>query len=104
MEAAAMQAILILAIAAAPAVIGSVAVTHMPGAIGFCVALGAALLMMRDCLIICMILMRRWQLFGRDLFLIEIDGRHHWVDARELKAMRVPCRIRRQEFRPYLLD
>jgi hypothetical protein len=51
-----------------------------------------------------MILMRRWQLFGRDLFLVELDGHRRWVDAFELKAIRVPCKIRRREFRPYFLD
>jgi hypothetical protein len=98
------QAILLLAIALVPAVIGSIAVTNLPGPVGFCIALAAGLMMMRDALLICMILMRRWQLFGRDLFLIEVDGRHRWVDAHELKALRVACRVRRQEFRPYLFD
>src|SRR5262245_27649238 len=100
----AMQPILLLAIIVAPAVIGSIAVMNLPGPLGFCIALAASFIMMRDSLLICMLLMRHWQLFGRDLFLIEIDGRHRWVDARELKALRVPCRVRRQEFRPYLFD
>jgi hypothetical protein len=104
LEFAPMRAIILFAIAAAPAVIGSIAVVNLRGPVGFCIALGAGLVMMRDSLLVCMMLMRRWQLFGRELFLIEVDGRHRWVDARELQAMRVPCTIRRREFRPYMLD
>lgn len=103
-ETVAMQALILLAIMAAPPVIGSTAVTNQPGPVGFLLALAASLVMLRDALQICMILMRRWQLFGRDLFLIEQNGRHRWVDALELKSMQMPFRVRRQEFRPLFLD
>lgn len=99
-----MKALTLLALLAAPPVAGAVAVTRLEGPWGFVIVLALTLLMLRESILICMILMRRWQLFGRDLFLIELDGRHRWVDAQELKAIPVPCRIRRREFRPDLLD
>jgi hypothetical protein len=103
-EVVAVHGLILLAILLAPPVVGGIAVSNLSGAGGFCIALGASLLMMRDALLICMILMRRWQLFGRDLFLIEVQGRHRWVDAHELRSIRVPCTVRRREFRPHFLD
>jgi hypothetical protein len=103
-ETVAMQALILLAILAVPPLTGSIAVAQWPGPAGFVIALGASLFMLRDALQICMMLMRRWQLFGRDMFLIEQKGRHRWVDAFELKSMQVPCRVQRQEFRPSFLD
>jgi hypothetical protein len=76
----------------------------MPGSAGFVIALGASLIMMRDAVLICLMMLRHWQLFGRELFLIEENGRERWVDALELRAIRVPCHVRRREFRLYLLD
>ena len=99
-----MQGLILLGILAAPPVVGSVAVMSLPGAAGFVIALAASLAMLREAVIICMILMRRWQLFGRDLFLIKEGGRQRWVDAMELKSIRAPCQVCRREFRPYLLD
>lgn len=97
-----MQVLLLVAVLAVPPLVGSIAVVNLPGAAGLLVGLAVWLLMQRDASQICMVLMRRWQLFGRDLFLVEQDGRHRWVDALELKsmqAMHVPCRVRRREFR-----
>ena len=99
-----MQALILLAILLVPPIAGSVAVMRLEGPLGFCIALAASLVLMREAILICMMLMRRWQLFGRDLFLIEENGRRRWVDAFELKAIRVPCKVRGREFRPYFLD
>lgn len=99
-----MKALALLAILAVPAVSGSIAVTRLEGPVGFIIVLVLTLLMLRESILLCMILMRRWQLFGRDLFLIEEAGRHRWVDAQELKAIPVPCRIRQREFRPDFFD
>ena len=60
----------------------------------------AARTLLREATLICMILMRHWQFLGRDLFLIEQNGRHRWVDAFELKEIRQPCRVRAQQFHP----
>jgi hypothetical protein len=98
-----MRALILLGLLVSPAVIGSVAVARMEGPEGFVIALIASLIMLREALLICMILMRRWQYFGRELFLIEERGRHRWVDAFELKSMHQPCRVRAQEFRPYFM-
>jgi hypothetical protein len=95
-----MKALLLLAIMAYPPFVGSVAITRLEGAAGFVIVLVLSLVLLREAILICMILMRHWQLFGRDLFLIEQNGRHRWVDAFELKEMREPCRIRAREFRP----
>lgn len=99
-----MHGLILLAILAVPPLIGSVAVVNLPGPVGFCIALAGSLVMLREAVLICMILMRHWQVFGRDLFLIEEGGRRRWVDAMELKAIRVPCTVRDREFRPYFLD
>jgi hypothetical protein len=99
-----MHGLILLGLLGLPPLIGSVAVMRLEGPIGFCIALAASLVLMREAVLVCMILMRRWQLFGRDLFLVELDGHRRWVDAFELKAIRVPCKIRRREFRPYFLD
>jgi hypothetical protein len=99
-----MQGLLLLAILTLPPVIGSIAVLRLDGAIGFCIALAASLILMREAVLICMILMRRWQLFGRELFLIDENGRRRWVDARELKSIRVPCKVRRRKFHPDFFD
>jgi len=95
-----MKALILPTVLASPAVIGSVAVARIEGPGGFVLALAISLILMREATLICMILMRRWQLFGRDLFLIEQNGRHRWVDAFELKSMSEPCRVRAREFRP----
>jgi len=95
-----MKALLLLAILASPAVAGSIAVTRLEGPIGFLIALAFSMILLREAILICMILMRRWQMFGRDLFLIEQNGRHRWVDAFELKSMPKPCRVRARQFRP----
>jgi len=99
-----MQILILLAVLAMPPLVGSVTVANLPGPAGFVIALAASLYMLRDALQICLMLMRHWQLFGRDMFLIEQNGHHRWVDAFELKSMRVPCRIRRQEFHPFIDD
>ena len=98
-----MKALLLLAVMAYPPFAGSVAVARLEGAAGFIIALVLSLLLLREAILICMILMRRWQLFGRDLFLVEQNGRHRWVDALELKSMPEPCRVRAREFRPDFL-
>jgi hypothetical protein len=98
-----MKPLLLLAILVSPAAIGSIAVSRLEGPAGFVLALVCSLIMLRDAILACMILMRRWQLFGRDLFLIEQNGRHRWVDVFELSAMPKPCRIRARQFRPDFL-
>jgi hypothetical protein len=98
-----MKALLLLAVMAYPPFAGSVAVARLEGAAGFIIALVLSLLLLREAILICMILMRRWQLFGRDLFLIEENGRHRWVDAFELKSLQ-PCRVRAQVFHPDILQ
>ena len=98
-----MKVLVLLALMTTPALAGSVAVTRLDGAAGFVIALVFSLVLLREAILICMILMRRWQLFGRDLFLIEQNGRHRWVDALELKSMPEPCRVRAREFRPDFL-
>ena len=95
-----MKALLLLAILISPAIAGSIAVTRLEGATGFVIALVFSMILMREATLICMILMRRWQIFGRDLFLVEQNGRHRWVDAFELKSMPRPCRVRARRFRP----
>jgi hypothetical protein len=95
-----MKPLLLLAILAGPAAIGSIAVLRMEGPVGFVIALICSLIMLRDAILICMMLMRHWQLFGRDLFLVEENGRHRWVDVFELTAMPKPCRVRARRFRP----
>ncbi len=99
-----MKALLLLAIVSYPPFVGSVAVARFEGAIGFVIVLTLSMVLLREALLICMILMRHWQLFGRDLFLIEQDGRHRWVDAFELKEIREPCRVRAREFHPDILQ
>ena len=94
------RASVLLAVMAGPPVIGSLAVLAWEGPAGFVTALFASLVMLREAMLICMILMRHWQFLGRDLFLIEQNGRHRWVDVFELKKMRQPCRIRAQQFHP----
>ncbi len=98
-----MRLSILIALLASPAVIGSVTVARLDGASGFLIALFASLVLFREALLICMILMRRWQMFGREFFLIEQNGRHRWVDAFELKSMPKPCRVRAQEFRPHFM-
>ena len=98
-----MKTLLLLSIMAYPPFVGSVAVARFEGAIGFIIVLALSLVLLREAILICMILMRHWQLFGRDLFLVEQNGRHRWVDALELKSMREPCRIHAREFRPDIL-
>lgn len=95
-----MKALLLLAILASPAVAGSIAVTRLEGPVGFVIALVFSMILLREAILICMILMRHWQVFGRDVFLIEQNGRHRWVDAFELKSMPRPCRVRARQFRP----
>jgi hypothetical protein len=94
------RALVLVALMATPALIGSIAVSRLEGSSGFIVALVASLILMREATISCMILMRHWQFLGRDYFLIEQDGRHRWVDVFELKEIRQPCRIRAQRFHP----
>ena len=94
------RALILLAVIVSPAIIGSLAVSLLQGSIGFIVALVASLILMREAILICMILMRHWQFFGRDLFLIEQNGRHRWVDVFELQEIRQPCRVRAQQFHP----
>lgn len=94
------RASILLILMASPAVIGSLAVSLLTGPAGFVIALIAALALQREATLICMMLMRHWQFFGRDLFLIEQNGRHRWVDVFELKEIRQPCRIRAQQFHP----
>jgi hypothetical protein len=103
-EVSAMKALLLIAILVSPALIGSVAVSRLEGPSGFIVALAVSMILLREAMLICMILMRHWQLFGQDLFLIEQNGRHRWVDAIELKAMSRPFRVRAREFRPAFLQ
>jgi hypothetical protein len=98
-----MKVLLLIAILVSPAVIGSFAVMRLEGPSGFIIALVFSMILLREAILICMILMRRWQLFGRDLFLIEQNGRHRWVDVREMKSMSEPCRVRAREFRPDFL-
>ena len=98
-----MKVLLLLAVMTSPALAGSVAVTRLEGAGGFVIALVFSMVLLREAILICMILMRRWQLFGRDLFLVEQNGRHRWVDALELKSIPKPCRVRAREFRPDFL-
>ncbi|MCC6948689.1 MAG: hypothetical protein IT539_13060 [Bradyrhizobiaceae bacterium] len=95
-----MQILILVAVLAVPPLVGSLTVANLPGPVGFIISLAASLYMLRDALHICMMLMRHWQLFGRDMFLIEQGGRHRWVDVFELQSMQMPCRVRRQEFRP----
>jgi hypothetical protein len=95
--------LILLALLVSPAVIGSLAVARLEGPAGFVLVLAASLIMFREAALACMILMRRWQYLGRDLFLIEQRGRHRWVDALELKSMPEPCRVRAQEFRPHFM-
>ena len=95
-----MKALLLLAILASPAVAGSIAVTRLEGPVDFVIALVFSMILLREAILICMILMRHWQVFGRDVFLIEQNGRHRWVDAFELKSMPRPCRVRARQFRP----
>jgi hypothetical protein len=102
-EVFAMKVLVLLALMTTPALAGSVAVTRLDGSAGFVIALVFSMVLLREAILICMILMRRWQLFGRDLFLIEQDGRHRWVDALELKSMPETCRVRAREFRPDFL-
>lgn len=97
-----MKALILLAVLSSPPVIGSIAVSRLEGPAGFVLALACSMILMRDAVLIGMILMRRWQLFGRDLFLVEQNGRHRWVDAFELRAMQ-PCRVRARQFRPDFL-
>ena len=94
------RTLILLAVLASPAVIGSLAVSLLEGPAGFVIALFASMVLLREAILICMILMRHWQFFGRDLFLIEQNGRRRWVDAFELKEMRQPCRIHAQQFHP----
>jgi len=102
-EVFAMKVLLLLVVLTSPAVAGSLAVSRLDGGAGFIIALIFSMILLREAILICMILMRRWQLFGRDLFLIEQNGRHRWVDALELKSMPEPCRVRAREFRPDFL-
>ncbi len=94
------RALILLAVLVSPAVIGSLAVSLLQGSMGFVIALFASMILLREAILICMILMRHWQFLGRDLFLIEQNGRHRWVDVFELKEIRQPCRIRAQQFHP----
>jgi hypothetical protein len=94
------RALVLVALMATPALIGSIAVSRLEGSSGFIVALVVSLVLMREATLSCMILMRHWQFLGRDYFLIEQDGRHRWVDVFELKEIRQPCRIRAQRFHP----
>ena len=94
------RALILLAVMASPALIGSLAVSLLQGSTGFVIALFASMILLREATLICMILMRHWQFLGRDLFLIEQNGRHRWVDAFELKEIRQPCRVRAQQFHP----
>jgi hypothetical protein len=96
----AMRTLILLSILVAPGVVGAITVGRIDGPAGFVLALAVSLYLMREATQICMILMRRWQVFGRDLFLIEQGGRHRWVDVFELKSMREPCKVRAQQFRP----
>lgn len=98
-----MRALILLALLASPALIGSIAVTRLPGGAGFVISLVFSFILLREAILICMILMRRWQLFGREIFLIEQNGRHRWVDAFELRSLPEPRRVRAQEFRPHFL-
>ena len=99
-----MKALLLLAILASPAIAGSIAVTpwRAPSASSSRSSSRWSCGARRSN--ICMILMRRWQIFGRDLFLIEQNGRHRWVDAFELNLMPDRCRVRAQQFRPDFLQ
>jgi len=97
------RALVLLVLMVSPAVIGSLAVSRLEGSAGFVIALFASLVLLREAMLICMILMRRWQFLGRDLFLIEQNGRHRWVDVFELKEIRQPCRIRAQQFHPEII-
>jgi hypothetical protein len=99
-----MRTFVLLAIFVTPGLVGASAVANMPGPTGFLVALAASLIMMHEAVLICLMMMERWQHFGRDYFLIEENGRQRWVDGVELRSIRVPCRIRRREFRLDLFD
>ena len=95
-----MKALILLVVMASPAVIGSLTVVQLGKPVGFVIALAVSMVLLREAVLICMMLMRHWQLFGCDRFLIEENGRHRWVDVFELTAMRRPCRIRARQFHP----
>ena len=99
-----MRTLALLGIFVTPMLVCISAAVKMPGPAGFAVAVGASLIMMREAVLICLMMMRRWQHFGRDYFLIEESGRQRWVDQVELLSLRVPCEIRRREFRLDLFD
>jgi hypothetical protein len=99
-----MRTFALLGILLTPVLVCISAVANMPGPVGFVIALGGSLIMMREAVLICLMMMQRWQHFGRDYFLIEENGRQRWVDQVELLSLRVPCEIRRREFRLDFFD
>jgi hypothetical protein len=99
-----MRTFALLGVLVTPVLVCISAVAKMPGPAGFVVAVGASLILMREAVLICLMMMQRWQHFGRDYFLIEENGRQRWVDKAELLSLRVPCEIRRREFRLDLFD
>jgi len=99
-----MRTLALLAIVATPVLIGIDAVIKMPGPAGFAVAVGASLVMLREAVLICLMMMRHWQHFGRDFFLIAENGRERWVDRVELMSLGSRCEVLRQEFRLDLFD
>lgn len=99
-----MRTFALLAILITPVLVGISGAANMPNPVGIAVALGAAAVMMREAVLICLMMMRHWRMFGRDYFLIEENGRERWVDWGELQSLREPCQVRRREFRLDLFD
>jgi hypothetical protein len=99
-----MRTFALLAILATPVLVCISAVANMPGLWGFLVAVGASAVMMREAVLICLMMMRHWRMFGRDYFLIEENGRERWVDWGELRSLPRSCEVRRREFRLHLFD
>jgi hypothetical protein len=99
-----MRTFALLGILVTPVLVGISAAAKMPGPAGFAVAFLATLVMLREAVLICLMMMRHWQHFGRDFFLIDEGGRERWVDRVELMSLRTPCEVRRQEFRLHLFD
>lgn len=87
MEIAIMKAFVLLGFIAAPFVIGGIAAGNTEGAANLCAVMFLSLLMVRESAQICLLLMRRWQIFEQDSLLLTMLPAY-LIEA-ELRPVRV---------------
>ncbi len=90
-----MKTLVLFGFMAAPFVLGGLAVGNTEGAVNFCAVMLLSLLMTRESARICLLLMRRWQMFEHETMLTSLLP-SHLIEA-ELRPVRVKSDIYRRD-------